>query len=160
MLTAKKIEKVRDRIQNLSIPEPNTGCWLWLGRWTRDGYGQISLLNKTQLTHRVSYFIFVGEIPQGLEIDHKCRNKCCVNPAHLEPVTHVENMRRYFPHSKVVLRTTCIRGHIFDRVRKSGGKRYCTECHRIADRRTKERKRQRNLTGQLQLECEAALKDE
>ncbi len=69
------------------------GCWLFQGA-KRSGYGQISVEGKNKQAHRVSYEVNVGPIPEGLELDHLCRATNCVNPDHLEPVTHAENIRR------------------------------------------------------------------
>ncbi len=70
------------------------GCWLYRGGKSSGGYGKISEAGETRLTHRVAYEANVGPIPEGLELDHLCRVTNCVNPDHLEPVTHAENMRR------------------------------------------------------------------
>jgi hypothetical protein len=75
-------------------PEPNTGCWLWAGSWYAGGYGDFKVEGKMRHAHRVAYGALVGPIGNGLSIDHKCRVHCCVNPAHLEPVTHRENVLR------------------------------------------------------------------
>jgi hypothetical protein len=85
--------------------EDENGCWIWSGALTGAGYGQLSLNNRKQYAHRVSYEAFVGPIPDGLHIDHLCRVRRCVNPAHLEPVTVAENNRR------ASRRPTCSNGH-------------------------------------------------
>lgn len=71
-------------------------CWLWTGKQHKKGYGLIQVRGKRQRAHRYVYEQLVGPIPEGLEIDHLCRNKPCVNPDHLEPVTLRENLRRYY----------------------------------------------------------------
>lgn len=70
------------------------GCWEWQGTSQPNGYGVFSINNHLQRTHRVSYEAFVAPIPDGLQIDHLCRNRICCNPEHLEPVTPAENTRR------------------------------------------------------------------
>lgn len=75
------------------------GCWEWRRSLTKDGYGRIDMLVKhgvsyPRMAHRISYETFVGPIPEGLQIDHLCRNRSCINPDHLEPVTAKENIRR------------------------------------------------------------------
>lgn len=68
------------------------GCWLWIAsKRKRDGYGDFRVDGHTQLAHRWAYVYFVGPIPEGLELDHTCRNPSCVHPEHLEPVTHRVN---------------------------------------------------------------------
>lgn len=68
-------------------------CWPWLGTHDRSGYG-IHGNYQNRYAHRVAYRFFVGEIPDGLEVDHLCRNRGCVNPTHLQLVTHGENQQR------------------------------------------------------------------
>lgn len=77
-----------------SIPEPNSGCWIWLGTSNQWGYGRIQRLGKKTVVHRACYELAHGPVPQGLELDHKCRVRLCVNLAHLEPVTRLENIMR------------------------------------------------------------------
>lgn len=74
--------------------DPATGCWNWLNALGRNGYGRFWMAGRLHTAHRVSWELNVGEIPDGLHIDHLCRNRRCVNPAHLEPVTVIENNRR------------------------------------------------------------------
>ena len=69
------------------------GCWEWTGT-VNNQYGMFSVGSKFKLTHRLAYEMLNGPIPDGLEIDHLCRNKLCANPDHLEAVTHTENMVR------------------------------------------------------------------
>jgi hypothetical protein len=76
-------------------PRMGTPCWTWRGRLDAKGYAKVNWRRcGHQYAYRMSYVLFVGPIPEGLEIDHVCKIRNCVNPAHLEPVTHVENMRR------------------------------------------------------------------
>ena len=87
-----------ERIYSKIQPEPNSGCWLWLGAADRKGYGftryPIDGTNRVKNVHRVVYEMERGPIPEGLSIDHICRNPSCVNPDHLEAVPQSENVRR------------------------------------------------------------------
>lgn len=106
-----KIPLIEKFLREVS-PEPNTGCWLWLGHANTKGYAQISG-ERRRSAHRVSYELFIGPIPLGLQIDHKCRVRCCVNPRHLEPVTNQENCRRGNLHLTHGGKTHCRNGHEF-----------------------------------------------
>lgn len=82
------------------VYQHDSGCWLWTATLAGAGYGQIRLAGRGSpmvYAHRVAYELFLGEIPPGHEIDHRCRVKACVNPDHLEAVTHGENIRRTWP---------------------------------------------------------------
>ncbi len=130
---------ILDRFMKYVSPEPNSGCWLWLGVLTQlssvdgrgsEGYGRCSCNGKTAAAHRVAYELLKGPIPEGLELDHLCRVRCCVNPDHLEPVTKDENFRRGL---QGVLRspiTHCHNGHAFEgrNVMTFGKSRHCREC--------------------------------
>jgi hypothetical protein len=70
------------------------GCWVWTASLNNMGYPRFNAGDREMLAHRFAYEDVVGPIPDGLELDHLCRRPVCVNPAHLEPVTHRENMRR------------------------------------------------------------------
>lgn len=69
-------------------------CWEWMLSTTGNGYGVFSVSGKNALAHRWSYENLVEPVPDGLVIDHLCRNRLCVNPDHMEPVTNAENVRR------------------------------------------------------------------
>lgn len=74
--------------------EPETGCWIWQRLVDKHGYGQLREGGKGYLAHRYYYERVIGPIPEGMQLDHLCRNRKCVNPDHLEPVTNTENQRR------------------------------------------------------------------
>lgn len=79
------------------ILKTDAGCWIWIGSLNNRGYGQVKKSapgRGCMLAHRAMYELYVGTIPQGLELDHLCRNRSCVRPDHLQPVLHQENMRR------------------------------------------------------------------
>lgn len=108
------------------------GCWLWTAYKSRDGYGQVAVNGKTYRVHSLAYEFFKGPIPEGHEIDHTCRVRCCWNPEHLEAVTHKVNCGR----GAHALKTHCRNGHPYDAVntRIYQGRRYCWECIRDASR--------------------------
>lgn len=113
------------------VTTTDSGCWEWQG-WKNDAdYGYVHIDGRDQCAHRVAYKALVGPIPEGLELDHLCINPPCVNPAHLEPVTHAENQRRI-----AVRQTSCRRaGHDWTDPKnvytRPDGSRYCAECQRL-----------------------------
>lgn len=127
-------------------PEPMSGCWLWLGSDTgTSGYGVVWGGTRMLLAHRASYEIHVGPIPDGLELDHRCRVHCCVNPRHLEPVTRRENViRGVSPNAKNAAKTHCKRGHAFTRENTGSHPsrprhRFCIICNREHARAQRQR---------------------
>jgi hypothetical protein len=83
-----------DWIFDRTHPIPFSGCWAWYGGVTRDGYAKVKIAGRTLIAHRVAYELKCGPVPEGLEMDHLCRVRCCVNPDHLEAVTGTVNRRR------------------------------------------------------------------
>lgn len=94
------------------VEKTEDGCWLWRGTQVRNGYGHFWLDGKGRIAHRVAYEWHVGPIPEGMEIDHRCRHTDCVNPAHLDVVSHVENVRRGRLGVLYTMPTHCQHGHV------------------------------------------------
>ena len=126
----------------------STPCWCWTAnKLNEKGYARIEYRGRTTPAHRLSYEVHVGPIPTGLVIDHLCRNPCCVNPDHLEPVTVGENTRRGIGPAILAARqltkTTCPKGHAYadHAMIRSNGARQCKICSREWSRRFREKKR-------------------
>lgn len=115
------------------------GCWKWLGFLNDSGYGMFKAYSdrSMMLAHRYSYELHVGPIPEGLQLDHLCRNPACVNPGHLEPVTHEENVRRGNAGHNMRSKTHCPQGHPYagDNLYVYDGRRHCRACGRAATAR-------------------------
>lgn len=127
------MKKLEERFMDKVSPEPMSGCWLWLGFTNPKGYGRFRIEGKNGpvgQAHRVAYELFRGPIPSGLTLDHLCRVRSCVNPAHVEPVTAVENVRR----GGNVQKPHCPQGHPLsgDNLSLRSGQRSCRICNRAA----------------------------
>ncbi len=137
---------IRERFDEKWIPEPNTGCWLWLGKLTPLGYSRIR--NPVgAFGHRVAWELYRGPIPAGMVIDHICRERSCVNPDHLRVVSRrtnaVENSLCFVAINAQKKR--CVHGHIFDRLRVHGNRKFraCSKCEAAKAREFRRRRKSR-----------------
>lgn len=136
-----------DRFHEKYEVDATSGCWQWTAA-TTNGYGRVKWNGVLHLAHRLSYEHYVGDIPDGLELDHLCRNRGCINPAHLEPVTRRENILRGVSPPALGARVTyCPNGHPYDEANtytRPGGGRTCRKCKSrsrlLSDRRRRARK--------------------
>ena len=137
------------RVQGKIVQTPESGCWLWIGAVNHKDYGCLHVNGRTMVAHRFIYTSLIGPIPNGLQLDHLCRVRSCVNPHHLEPVTCRENVMRgqgvAVIHSQ---KTHCFRGHLLsgdNLVLIRGQYRNCKVCLRRSQlesyRRIAERQR-------------------
>lgn len=131
--------------------EKTATCWLWKGGLNKKGYGKCYDGARNEIAHIAFYRLLVGPIPSGLELDHICRVRRCVNPEHLEPVTHAENIRRGRSGAANREKTHCSKGHEFtpeNTYRDKQNRRQCLVCKRLQrvdwGRRNKEHLRQYN----------------
>lgn len=145
--TRPAIDRFMDRV------DQSGDCWEWTGRKFWDGYGIFYVGRTTVRAHRWSYEHFVGPIPDGLVIDHLCRNRACVKPDHLEAVTNRENLMRGEGPSAVAARATrCVNGHPFDEKNtrvSPDGSRVCRTCHRVAQVKARRAKMHRFTDEEL-----------
>lgn len=121
-------EAAKARIMK-NVTVSDAGCWVWTAWINNKGYGYMSYRGRPYPAHRAAWEVFRGEqLERGIDVDHLCRNTLCVNPEHLEPVTHRENIRR----GKAATKTACKRGHDWTDPKnvyfKNTGRRYCAVC--------------------------------
>jgi hypothetical protein len=124
---------VADRV--IDFIEDENGCWIWQRAISKNGYAQQVRDGRQQGVHRLFYEDFIGPIPDGLQLDHLCRVRACVNPGHLEPVTCGENLRRspLTLAGQNAVKTHCAKGHPFDEANTyitAKGNRQCRRCQR------------------------------
>jgi hypothetical protein len=119
--------------------ERSNSCWNWTASCDSKGYGQYAIgtykpnSRRNARAHQVSYALTIGEVPENMVIDHLCRNRTCVNPAHMEVVTNKDNiLRGVSPSSKHAIKTHCPYGHPYNdsNTRLNAGSRVCRTCHR------------------------------
>ena len=137
------IATMAERFETKYEPEPNTGCWLWISSVDGGGYGTIATKRgrAPAKAHRVAYELYRGPIPTGLTLDHLCRVPRCVNPAHLEAVTHRVNvLRGVSPTSRNAAKTVCLYGHALtiENTYTWNGRFQMRQCRLCRQRRKKE----------------------
>ena len=144
----RKTRPAEDRFFDKVVEDPETGCWNWTGHRRPTGYGWFGVTSsRPVMAHRWVYEFMVADIPPGLVIDHLCRNRACVNPWHLDPVTQAVNIRRgdsgWATGRTYAARSACRKGHELtpDNVRIEGRSRKCRACARERTARHRARKR-------------------
>jgi hypothetical protein len=136
---------IKNKILTSVMCEIDTRCWVWQKTVSAGGYGVFSdVNNKKKRAHRISYEIFVGPIKEKMQIDHVCKNRACVNPDHLEQITHAKNGSREKARHHNSLKTHCVRGHEYNEentrytMRKKGhdgwALRSCRLCSKITSK--------------------------
>lgn len=143
VMTGNVQRAMTDRFSVKYKVDAKTGCWVWTGSKQPSGYATLWNGARPEQGHRISYRMFCGDIPDGHEIDHVCRNRSCVNPDHLRAVSHRENMRC----SDTVMgrnaaKSHCKRGHLLsgDNLKIIRGSRQCRECMNLRARISRRRR--------------------
>jgi hypothetical protein len=129
-------EQVRDKV----TVDVSTGCWEWMGARS-DGYGRLRVAGQTPYAHRYVYMLLVGPVPDGRVLDHKCNNRACVNPDHLDVVAQKENVQRGrlpgLVRARQLAKTACPAGHPYadtNLYSRPDGRRACRACRHEQDR--------------------------
>jgi hypothetical protein len=135
----RKRTPVLERMGRLTVIDPDTGCWLWVGGLNPNGYGTVKDENsRTATVHRLTYKQLVGPIPDGLGLDHLCRVRRCRNPEHVEQVTQRKNLERGDTlNARGLTQTHCSRDHELaaaNSYRHPDGSRRCRMCNRLRAR--------------------------
>ena len=138
------LERFLDKVNKAG---PN-GCWIWIAHSNPAGYGEFRIDDHTMLAHRFSYEAFVGGLNHALELDHLCRNTICVNPDHLEQVSHRVNVLRGNAGLFWKSKSCCPKGHLYNETNTilDHGKRRCRRCVNAYTRALRDRYRHRDIS--------------
>ena len=155
----RSVTPIEERFWAKVSPEPNSGCWLWIGAIGRGGYGELRTGRRGMLqakAHRVAYELYKGPIPNGLQLDHLCRIPSCVNPYHLEAVTLAENIRRgllgilsgQWKRPELKRKSHCVHGHQLygENLLVWRGLHLCRACRAAKWKRSKARARRMGIS--------------
>lgn len=120
-----------ERLKN-HIVENEQGCWVWSGYVRKDGYANFRIGSRFWKAHRASFYLHKGQIPDGLDLDHLCRNRACVNPKHLDPVTRSVNCKRGNTGKHLIgaHNTHALKDHPKQEYFDEKGRSRCRECRR------------------------------
>jgi len=131
------IQLLTDRYRKRIAIDPETECWLWQGKKSSTGRGSVRLMGRIVSTHRLFFELFIGPVPHGMELHHKCRVAHCCNPDHLSVVTRLSHRRLHGRYrSANQEKSQCKRGHPFDsdntyiEVKNGATRRHCRTCRK------------------------------
>ncbi len=148
-MSAERAEWLERFMSRVTVEPGPAGCWLWSGSLNKGGYGSYGYKGRTRNAHRVSWELHVGDVPAGLDLDHLCRVRRCVEPGHLEPVSRSENLRRgdSGKHNREVAlaKVSCSKGHPLDDANTyvdPRGRRSCKTCRVLATREWRTRNKE------------------